>query len=83
MSTGNLVMALPDHPALRADVLALLRRRPGITVGDVQGRLVPLAFETVYRQQDVDLLQWLEEVPGVEWMELEPDDVDPARTFVN
>ena len=55
-------LAVDDTPKLAAACVFLLRQgnRPGITAGDLSGRLGPFGFEDAHIQGILDVLLWIE-----------------------
>ena len=85
MPISGLVITLSANPADAARVTALLAAHPGVTPGEPAGRWLPVAVEARDDAESRALHDWVEALPGVEFVDVvyvnyEPDDEPSSST---
>ena len=70
MITSGLVITLSADAALSAQAVATLSARSGFTPGERQDRWLPVAMEARDDAESRDLHDWLQALPGVEYVDV-------------
>ena len=70
MPTSGLIITLQPEPATQAGVLARLRTRPELTLGEVRDRWLPAALETNDDAESREVHDWLMAQPGVAFVDV-------------
>lgn len=70
MITSGLVLTLSRDGALTSDAIATLGARSEITPGERYGRWLPVAMEAHDDDASRDLHDWLQSLPGVEYVDV-------------
>lgn len=68
--TSGLVLTLNADPAVARQAQALLQSRPELTLGECNQRWLPLVAETPDVPASRDLHDWLNQLPGVEFVDV-------------
>ncbi len=84
MITSALLITLSSDPALAAEGRQALQARPELTLGECNLRWLPVAAEAETPRSSLDLHDWIQSVPGVEFIDVIQvnflDTEDLART---
>lgn len=70
MPTSGLIITLQPEPATQANVLARLRARPELTLGELSQRWLPAALETHDDAESREVHDWLMALPGVAFVDV-------------
>ena len=70
MLTSGLVITLSSNPANAAEAMTALRERPEFTLGDRNNRWLPLVMETAGEAESRELHEWVQKLPGVEFVDV-------------
>ena len=70
MLTSGLVITLSANAAKAAEAIATLRARPELTFGDRNDRWLPLVMETCGEAESRELHDWVQTLPGVEFVDV-------------
>jgi hypothetical protein len=70
MPVSSLVLCLSTDPALRHGALRSLEAHPRFSQGGVSGRLVPIALDTPSEAENKRCWRWLNELVGVDFIEV-------------
>ena len=79
MLTSGLVVTLSSNPAKAAEAMAALQRRPEFTFGDRNDRWLPLVMETCSHAESRELHDWVQTLPGVEFVDVAYVNFDGAH----
>jgi len=82
MPVSGLVLTLGELDSERDAAVHALRDRPEITLGDAQGRRLPIVVDTHCDDEDKAIWEWLHELRGVLFVDLVSADLseDPPPT---
>ena len=70
MPVSGLVVSLSDEPNPRVAALVVIGREPRITVGVSAGNRLAIVLDTDSSEQDKQLWDWLDSLPGVSFLEV-------------
>lgn len=70
MITSGIVITLSADAALARQAQATLRARPELTLGELSARWLPVALEAATVGASRDLHDWLNTVPGVDFVDV-------------
>jgi nitrate reductase NapAB chaperone NapD len=70
MPVSGLVVTLTDDQERRDSALAAIRREPRIEIGMMEARQLAIVVDTPSGDDDRQLWQWLNSLPGVEFVDV-------------
>ena len=70
MITSALLITLTSDPALAEQARQTLQARPELTLGECNLRWLPVAAEASSARTSLDLHDWIQGVPGVEFVDV-------------
>ena len=70
MITSALLITLSPDPALAVEARQALQARPELTLGECNLRWLPVAAEAATPRSSLDLHDWIQSVPGVEFVDV-------------
>lgn len=70
MITSALLITLTSDPALAEQARQTLQARPELTLGECNLRWLPVAAEASSARASLDLHDWIQGVPGVEFVDV-------------
>lgn len=80
MPTSGLIITLQPEPAAQATVVARLRTRPELTLGELSQRWLPVALETRDDDESREVHDWLMALPGVAFVDVVSVNFESAST---
>lgn len=79
MMTSGLVITLSADATLAAGARTAILARPGLTLGKLQDRWLPVVAETADVAASRDLHDWLTDLPGIEFVDVVEVNFDDAQ----
>ena len=65
MPVSGLMLSFSSDVASHGDVLRRIQRRAEIVIGPARGEKLAVVVDTDSREQDRDIWQWLQDLPGI------------------
>ena len=81
MPTSGLIITLQPDPATQANVVARLRARPELTLGELSQRWRPAALETHDDDESREVHDWLMALPGVAFVDVVSVNFEPTPSL--
>ncbi|MEX0321373.1 MAG: hypothetical protein AB3N63_04400 [Puniceicoccaceae bacterium] len=69
MAVKGVLVTLSDDPILAGAALQALRLKPGIELGELQDKWLPLVLETEDEGRSKELVKWVEGLEGVYFLD--------------